>query len=235
MTLPAAPERDQISSIGSRTADDVAHMSTGRLPIPERVRTLLYAAHDRFAANDEGQNSDVYPALAAVPRDLFGICVAAADGAIYAVGDALYPFTIMSVSKPFVFALVCQALGAEKVRQRIGVNSTGLPFDSVMAIELNADRITNPMVNSGALATTSFVPGVTAESKWAFIHDGLSRFAGRTLALDDEVYGSASATNHRNRSIARLLQSYDRLSFDPVETTDLYTRQCSLAVTAQDL
>ena len=116
MASPTAPESDQISSIGTQTADDVAHVSTGRLPIPERVRTLLHAAHDRFAANDEGQNSDVYPALAAVPRDLFGICVAASDGAIYAVGDALYPFTIMSVSKPFVFALVCQALGAEEAR-----------------------------------------------------------------------------------------------------------------------
>ena len=146
-----------------------------------------------------------------------------------------YPFTIMSVSKPFVFALVCQALGAEEARQRIGVNSTGLPFNSVMAIELNADRLTNPMVNSGALATTSLVPGVTAEEKWAFIHDGLSRFAGRTLMLNDEVYASASATNHRNQGIARLLWSYNRLYFDPIETTDLYTRQCSLNVTATDL
>src|SRR6188768_1988065 len=114
MASPTAPESDQISSIGTQTADDVAHVSTGRLPIPERVRTLLYAAHERFAANDEGQNSDVYPALAAVPRDLFGICVAADDGAIYAVGDAEYRFSIMSVSKPFVFALVCQAIGAVK-------------------------------------------------------------------------------------------------------------------------
>ena len=104
-----------------------------------------------------------------------------------------------------------------------------------MAIELNAERLTNPMVNSGALATTSLVPGVTAEEKWRFIHDGLSRFAGRTLALNDEVYASASATNHRNQGIARLLWSYDRLYFDPIETTDLYTRQCSLNVTAQDL
>jgi len=235
MTLPAAPESDQISSTGSLGADDVAHVSTGRLPIPERVRALLHAAHDRFAANDEGQNSDVYPALAAVPRDLFGICVAAVDGAIYAVGDALYPFTIMSVSKPFVLALVYQALGTEKVRQRIGVNSTGLSFDSVVAIELNPDRLTNPMVNSGALATTSLVPGATVEEKWTFIHEGLSRFAGRTLTLDEEVYASASETNHRNQGIARLLWSYDRLYFDPLETTDLYTRQCSLEVSARDL
>jgi glutaminase len=161
--------------------------------------------------------------------------VVATEGAIYAVGDAAYPFSIMSASKPFVFALVCQALGAQEVRDKLGVNSTGLPFNSVMAIELNPDRLTNPMVNSGALATTSLAPGATVAEKWRFIHEGLSRFAGRTLELNDEVYASASATNHRNQGIARLLQSYDRLYFDPIGTTDLYTRQCSLNVSARDL
>jgi glutaminase len=199
------------------------------------VRALVEAAHARFASNDEGTNADYYPALAEVPRDLFGICVAGVAGAIYAAGDAERPFTIMSVSKPFVFALVCQALGAEQARARLGVNATGLPFNSVEAIEQNADRLTNPMVNSGALATTSLAPGAGAEAKWRFIHDGLSRFAGRTLTLNAEVYASASATNHRNHAIARLLQGYERLAFDPIETTDLYTRQCSLDVTARDL
>ena len=91
------------------------------------------------------------------------------------------------------------------------------------------------MVNAGAIATTSLVPGATAEQKWNFIHDGLSRFAGRTLPLNDEVYASASETNFRNRSIARLLQSYDRVYSDPMQATDLYTRQCSLNVSAKDL
>jgi glutaminase len=104
-----------------------------------------------------------------------------------------------------------------------------------MPIELNADRLTNPMVNSGALATTSLIPGATAEEKWRFIHDGLSRFAGRTLTLNDEVYASASASNHRNQAISRLLHSVDRLYFDPEATTDIYTRQSSLNVTARDL
>lgn len=216
-------------------APDLSPISNGRLPLPERIRDLLYAAHERFCMVDEGENASVYPALSAVPRDLFGICVAATDGALYAVGDAAHPFAIMSVSKPFVFALVCEALGADEVRTRIGVNSTGLPFNSIKAIELNADRRTNPMVNSGALATTSLVPGDTLEQKWRFIHDGLSRFAGRPLALNEAVYASASATNLRNRSIAGLLASYDRLFFDPLATTDLYTRQCSLDVTATDL
>jgi glutaminase len=219
----------------SQEVGDLLPVSTGHLPPPDRVRALVDDAHRRFKSNDEGRNADYYPALATVPRDLFGVCVAGIDGAVYVAGDSEYSFTIMSVAKPFVFALVCQALGAEQARAKLGVNSTGLPFNSVMAIELHADRLTNPMVNSGALATTSLVPGATVEEKWQRIHEGLSRFAGRTLALNDEVYASASATNQRNQAIARLLQSYNRIYFDPLATTDLYTRQCSLNVTARDL
>jgi glutaminase len=195
----------------------------------------MYAAHERFAMVDEGSVADYYPAMALVPRDLFGICLAGTDGASYAVGDSDYPFTIMSISKPFVFALVCQEYGPEACRAKLGANATGFPFNSVVAFELDADRVTNPMVNSGALATTSLVPGNSAAEKWQCIHDGLSRFAGRTLAVNEAVYASASASNHRNRGIASLLHGYERLYFDPIETTDLYTRQCSLDVTAADL
>ena len=91
------------------------------------------------------------------------------------------------------------------------------------------------MVNPGAIATTSLVPGATVEAKWRFILEGLSRFAGRTLSLNEEVYTSASETNFRNQSIARLLQSYNRLYSDPSQATDLYTKQCSLNVSAKDL
>ena len=219
----------------SRDTSVEAPVSTGDLPLPGRVRDEITAAWEQFADVNDGQNAAVYPALAAVPRNLFGLCVAGVDGRLYAVGDADYQFAIMSVSKPFVFAIVCQLIGAEQAREQLGVNATGLPFNSVMAIELNADRRTNPMVNSGAIATTSLVPGATSDEKWKHIHDGLSRFAGRQLSLNDEVYASAMQTNHRNHGIARLLFSYDRLYFDPVEATELYTRQCSLDVTATDL
>jgi glutaminase len=221
--------------MGDRASIENTPISTGRLPPAEQVRALVDAAHQRFKAVDEGENAAHYPALAAVPRELFGVCVADINGRTYLVGDADHPFTIMSIAKPFVFALVCQALGAEEVRLRVGVNSTGLPFNSVLALELNPDRLTNPMVNTGALATTSLAPGSTASAKWQWILNGLSRFAGRALALDDEVYASASASNQRNRGLARFLEAYDRLYFDAGVTVDLYTRQSSLSVTARDL
>ena len=134
-----------------------------------------------------------------------------------------------------MFALVCEAIGYAEARDRLGVNSTGFPFDSLMAVELNVDRTMNPLVNAGAIATTSLVPGVTLEEKWERIQDGLSRFAGRQLTMNGEVYASESATNLRNQGVAHLLQSYGRLYFDPDQATDLYTRQCSLEVTVHDL
>jgi glutaminase len=199
------------------------------------VKALVAEAYDRYKSNTEGQNSHVYPALARVPHELFGICEVGTNGSVCAVGDADHEFTIMSVSKPFVFALVCETLGPEEVREKIGVNATGLAFNSLAAVEAGADGRTNPMVNAGAIATTSLVPGATLGARWQFIHDGLSRFAGRTLPLNDEVYASASETNFRNQSIARLLQSYNRIFMDPAEATDLYTKQCSLNVSARDL
>jgi glutaminase len=210
-------------------------VSTGQLPSAELVQALVREAYERFGSESGGRKSQVYPALARVPGDLFGICVVGTNGAVYAAGDAEVDFSIMSVAKPFVFALVCQEIGAEAARARLGVNATGLPFNSLSALERSVDGRTNPMVNSGAIATTSLVPGESAEAKWRFILDGLSRFAGRTLSLDAEVYASAAESNDRNQGIARLLHSLERIYWDPAEATDLYTKQSCLAVSARDL
>ncbi len=221
--------------LSTRAVPEFPFVSTGQLPTPEQVTALVAEAHGRYKDNAEGEVSQVYPALARVPRELFGICVVGVTGRVYAMGETDYPFSIMSVSKPFVFALVCQAIGADEAHAKIGANSTGLPFNSLAGIERNADGRTNPMVNAGAIATTSLAPGETEEAKWRFIHDGLSRFAGHELAMNDEVYASASETNFRNRSIVNLLHSMGRVYSDPAEAVDLYTRQCSLNVSAKDL
>jgi glutaminase len=206
-----------------------AHVSTGRLPAPERVQAWVDEAHERFASDAGGEVSRVYPALAEMPAELFGICVVSTDGRAYAAGDADREFTIMSVSKPFVFALACERLGPGAMRDEVGVNATGLPFNSIAAVESSRDGRTNPMVNAGAIATTSLLDG------WEAIHGGLSGFAGRELPFDDAVYASASATNHRNQALARLLRDRGRLHGDPAAAVDLYTRQCALRVSARDL
>lgn len=210
-------------------------VSTGDLPDPVRVVERMAEAHERFRGVDDGEVASYIPALAKADPSWFGIAIAGAQGRTASVGDAEREFSIQSVSKPFVFALVCQAVGAATARECLGVNATGMPFDSVLAVELGPDGMTNPLVNAGALAATSLVPGADPAERWAYVHDGLSRFAGRRLRLDDEVYDSERATNQRNHGIAHLLAGYDRLYADPDGTVDVYTRQCSLLVSAVDL
>lgn len=206
-------------------------VSTGRLPGWDRVETLVKEAHTRNLRVSDGEVADYIPVLAQVDPALFGVCVVEVDGAVHAAGDVEHAFSIQSISKAFVYALVCEALGHELVLERVGVDNTGLAFNSVMAIELHGGHPMNPMVNAGALATTALVPG----DRWAVIQDGLSRFAGRRLALDAPTYESETATNQRNQAIARLLESYGRIDVDPLEVVDVYTKQCSLLVTARDL
>ena len=217
------------------TEPTTRHVSSGTLPAVAVVGDVVEEAHRRFRNVTDGQPSTVYPALERANPALFGICIASVDGEVLTAGDADAAFPIMSVAKPFTFALVCDAIGHEAARDALGVNATGLPFNSIEAVERAAGGRTNPMVNSGAIATVGLMPGASHEARWVRLREGLSRFAGHDLALDEETYASASATNHRNRAIAALLDSFGVLGHGPTETLDLYTRQSCLAVTARDL
>lgn len=215
---------------------DVAQQAyTGGLPEWTEVESLVEAAYRRCRSESGGVVADYIPVLAQADPDWFAVCVAEVDGSVHAAGDAGIEFSIQSISKAFVYALVCESLGHDAVADRIGVNNTGLPFNSVIAIELNDGHPMNPMVNAGAIATTALVPGATSAERWSAIESGLSEFAGRPLQVDETVYQSEAQTNQRNRAIARLLESYGRIDLDPLEVVDVYTRQCSLRVTATDL
>jgi glutaminase len=214
---------------------DAGYVSTGHLPSAQDVQAAVDEAYLTYRGVTSGDVSRVYPALSRVPAPSFGICLADVTGRRYAAGDARRPFVIMSVAKPFVFALVCAALGPEQARKKIGANATGLPFSSLAAVERGRDGVTNPMVNPGAIAATSLLPGGTPDAKWQYLTRGLSAFAGRELVLDSGAYACAAATNHRNRAIASLLEGYGRVYCAPAVALDLYTRQSCLAVTAEDL
>jgi glutaminase len=200
-----------------------------------QIQHALHEAYARFKNLHEGKNADYIPYLAKVPSHLFGIAVATVAGDIYAVGDKDYEFAIESVSKVFTLCRVLQEIGPAGLREKIGADPTGEPFNSVLAIELHQGRTLNPFVNAGAIATTSLVPGATAEERWGQIIGTMIRCAGRTLSVNDEVYQSESATNQHNRGIAWLLDSYGYMYNDPMISTDLYTRQCSVAITTCDL
>jgi glutaminase len=213
--------------------DDI--VSTGRLPATTDVRRVLDATWADVAADTGGVNSEVYPALATADPEQFGLCVVATDGRVFDHGDAYAGFALMSVAKPFTFALVCAHLGAERARTELGVNATGQAFNAVDPVLAADGGRTNPMVNAGAIATCSRLPGADVEERWARLLAGLSAFAGRELALDEDLYENVSATNFRNREITAALAAQGALDAPPDDALELYTRQSSLLVTAHDL
>jgi glutaminase len=199
------------------------------------IQAAVDAAHAKYLTLDEGKNADYIPALAKVDSKLFGIALVTVDGKVVKKGDVTAPFSIQSISKVFTLASVIQTAGADAVLEKIGVDATGQVFNSIVAIELMKGKEMNPFVNPGAIAATSLVEGKTPEEKWARIIGIHEAFAGRKLEVNQEVYKSESDTNERNRAIAMLMHAYDRLYYDPIISTDLYTRQCSISVTASDL
>ena len=210
-------------------------VSAGRLPSGAAVAEALADAHQRFAGERSGALSQIYPALADADPDLFGLSVVSVTGDVTRTGDADVLFPIMSVAKPFVFALACSTLGIDVVRRRVGVNATGMAFNSAYAVERDPHGRTNPMVNAGAIATTGLVPGHDVEERWALVHEVVSQFAGRPLALDAATLASALATNHRNRALGNMLAAAGALDGDAGEAVEVYTRQSCLSVSAVDL
>ena len=185
-----------------------------------------------FAPVTDGVLASYIPELTAVDPSGFGLALSASDGYVYESGDARTEFTIQSVSKPFTYALALHAVGQDAVDAKIGVEPSGDAFN-----EISVDETTkipkNPMINAGAIAAVSLIPGATAEERFAQIREFYSAFAGRALEVDEEVYRSEKATG-RNRAIAYMLQSFGVLD-DPDEVLDAYFRQCSLRVTTVDL
>jgi glutaminase len=214
------------------------YVSTGHLPGAARVEALVAACHRDLSAVTDGAVSDVYPVLAQSDPALFGVAVIGVDGHEFLAGDVDVPFALMSVAKPFVFALACERHGIDAVVDHVGVDATGRAFNSLAAVEASTDGRTNPMVNPGAIACTGMLAGPGGvrgvESAWGELRDGLSAFAGRDLVLEEDVLASARGSNQRNRAIAQLLHAMGRLP-DPDLALDLYTRQSCLAVTARDL
>lgn len=208
----------------------------------ERPRLLGAAVDEELAralgrvveSVDGGKVADGIPELADVDPDRFGVSVASVLGRVYGAGDTGVGFTIQSASKPFVYAFACETVGTDAVHRSVGVEPSGEPFNAISLDELG--RPENPFINAGAIVTTSLVPAADAEERFARIHEALSRFAGRELDVDEEVYTSEADTGHRNRALAGLALAAGSLATDDVDSaTDPYFRQCSLIVTTEDL
>lgn len=202
---------------------------------PAALEKIAQEAYSMFKDDEGGRNADYIPALAEVPSDLFGITIVTVDGDVISVGDVNYAFSIQSCSKVFTLCLAMQESGDDEVLEKINVEPTGEAFNSIRAIEEGDGRADNPFVNAGAIATVSLLKAKNARERWNKIIRCYNKFAGEKLSVLEDVYVSEAVTNFRNRGIAQVLYNSGHLYAEPLECTDVYTRQCSVGVTCRQL
>jgi glutaminase len=199
------------------------------------IKAALDTAYTKAMAVTGGKNADYIPALAKVDPKILGVALVTADGRVFTKGDIKSEVSIQSISKVFTLALVLDQSGAKAVEDNIGVDATGMPFNSIIAIEQKKGLEQNPLVNPGAITATSMVKGTSRPMIWKSILDDYSAFAGRPLKVNAEVYRSEADTNQRNQAIAALMYAYGRIKSNPARATDIYTEQCAVNVNAKDL
>ena len=199
------------------------------------IQAAVDAAHRDNVGLQGGENASYIPFLASVDPTLFGVAVVTAEGDVHSAGDADARFAIESISKVFTMARAMADVGAEAFHEKIGADPTGLPFNSVMALELHNDKPLSPLVNAGAMSSASLVAAKDKEERWQRILQTQRDFAGRDVELSDEVNTSEQTTNFHNRAIAWLLYSGGAMYCDPMEACEVYTRQCSTLISTIDL
>ena len=204
-------------------------------PAARDFQRVVDAAYAKYKGLQEGRNADYIPILTETPSDLFGVVIVDRDGRVYGAGDVDYVFSIQSVSKPFTAALVMTQQSPQALEEKIGVEPTGLPFNSKLALEIYDEKSVNPMVNAGAIAAVSLVQATSEADRWNKVLQNLSDFAGRPLSVLEKVYDSEYTTAFGNRGIANLLYNSGRLYSEPEEALRIYTRECSVGVSARDL
>jgi len=204
-------------------------------PVPTSpIQEFLHSLHARLRELSEGNVADYIPELAHADPDQFGICIATHDGFVYEVGDSRQPFTIQSISKPLTYGLALEEAGEAAVLAKIGVEPSGDVFNAI-SLRPQTGAPLNPLINAGAITACGLVPGDTVALKSSRILATYSRFAGRTLDIDERVYASESGTGHRNRAIGWMLRNFSILDGDPTPALETYFKQCAIRVTCRDL
>ncbi len=199
------------------------------------LQQLVDEVHARYCNVPGGANADYIPFLASVPSELAALAVVTADGKVYVAGDADYRFALESISKMCTLVRALEDFGADVVREKIGASATGMPFNSVMALELHGDKPLSPLVNAGAIATASLIKADSVEDRWQRILAMQQSLGSGQIALSAELNKSEQDTNFHNRAIAWLLYSAGYCYCDPMQAVDVYTRQCSTLLNVVEL
>jgi glutaminase len=198
------------------------------------LQGVIEDLYNKYLCDRGGKVATYIPELGKADPEDFGICLVSSDGRIFETGNCEQSFTLQSVSKPFTFGMAIEELGHEQVFQRVGVEPSGEPFNSI-ELQAGTNRPYNPMVNAGAITVTALLHAQYREAAFDTIQKRLSAAAGRSLSIDKDVYASETATGHRNRAIAYLLLNFGMVHAEAEDALDLYFKQCSMLVNCRDL
>jgi glutaminase len=216
-----------------------ASAALAQAPAKAQVDAAMKAAFDKYKDLKQGKNADYIPALAKVDSNVYGLALVGVDGSVVTAGDIKTEVSIQSISKVFTLAKVIEEQGPDAILKTIGVDATGMRFNSIIAVEMAQKALGGPemnsLVNPGAIATTSMVKGASRDAIWNSILSFYSDFAGRPLSVNQEVFKSESDSNQRNQAIGMLMYAYGYIKAEPMRATDIYTEQCSVSVNAKDL
>lgn len=201
----------------------------------ENLNNYLEELVNKYRPLKNGHLADYIPELAKVSPDLFSLAVVTVDGQVFTAGDDQYQFSLQSTSKPFLYAMALQELSREFLLSKVGVEPTGEAFNSIVELEKHTHRPYNPMINSGAIAVSSFIKDTSSQKRLDRVLEMFSNLAGRPVGIDEKIFQSEKQTAHRNRSIAHLLRHFGIIGDDIEESLDLYFQQCSVMVNTVDL
>lgn len=198
------------------------------------LKSYLSYLHTKYQHLHDGKVANYIPELALADPNWFGISVVTVDGEMFEVGNYEQQFTLQSISKAFVYGLALEDHGREYVDSKVSVEPSGEAFNSIVLDE-KTNRPYNPMVNSGAIATTDLIKGHDATERLKRILDMFRRYTGTELSINVPVFLSERAAGNRNRAIAYLMLNCGMVSDRIEETLDLYVQQCSIMVNAHNL
>lgn len=199
------------------------------------IQAFLEALHEKYQLLQAGRQATYIPELAKADPDWFAISVVTVDGRMFQVGDVQQKFTIQSISKVFVYGMALEMHGRDRLLEKIGVEPTGDPFNSLIRLDEASKRPDNPMVNAGAIATTSLIRGAGPTERLNQLLAMFQRYVGHEVYVDVPTFWSERTTGHRNRAMAHLMLNFGMIDANIEEALDLYCQQCSLLVTCQDL
>ncbi len=184
-----------------------------------------------------GKVADYIPALGkANPNDL-SIAIYYPDGRCISAGDIEEKITLQSISKVISLALVLMDRGQDYVFDRVGMEPTGDPFNSIIKLETIAPgKPLNPMINAGALVVTHMIKGNSVEERFqrllSFVREMIN---DPTITYNEEVARSEFETAHLNRALCYFIKQHNIIEEDVEQLMDLYTKQCAIEMNCLDL